>query len=341
MTIRRLAPEERILTRPLYEEVFPEDSQSFVDYYYTEKTADNEIYVVEEDGGIRSMLQLNPYLLMINGQAVQAHYIVAVGTQEAYRGRGYMTALIRQALEDMEADEEPFTFLMPADEAIYLPHDFRTVYTQKRHLQEAAAAASAANEGLTVRPAGEEDAEELAEFAGQLLEEEKQVYAARTREYYERLIREYAADGGALMLYEIEGVLLDCRIYLPEEEIHGKAGEEPVIMARLVNAPRMLSFLKAKNTLSVCFQVTDPILSGNNRCLTLTGDAGQFVAVGEAADAADSEGVLPAAALIKFVFGADTVEELAQEEGVSLSERMQEELGKLKSLSRIFLNEVV
>ncbi len=71
MTIRRLAPEERILTRPLYEEVFPEDSQSFVDYYYTEKTADNEIYVVEEDGGIRSMLQLNPYLLMINGQAVQ------------------------------------------------------------------------------------------------------------------------------------------------------------------------------------------------------------------------------------------------------------------------------
>ncbi len=252
-----------------------------------------------------------------------------------------MTALIRQALEDMEADEEPFTFLMPADEAIYLPHDFRTVYTQKRHLQEAAAAASAANEGLTVRPAGEEDAEELAEFAGQLLEEEKQVYAARTREYYERLIREYAADGGALMLYEIEGVLLDCRIYLPEEEIHGKAGEEPVIMARLVNAPRMLSFLKAKDTLSVCFQVTDPILSGNNRCLTLTGDAGQFVAVGEAADAADSEGVLPAAALIKFVFGADTVEELAQEEGVSLSGRMQEELGKLKALSRIFLNEVV
>ncbi len=340
MTIRKLAPEERILTRPMYEEVFPEDSQNFVDYYYTEKTADNEIYVVEKDGGIRSMLHLNPYTLLVNGQAVQTHYIVAVGTQEAYRGRGYMTALIHQALTDMEESEEPFTFLMPAAEAIYLPHDFRTVYTQKRHLQDPDAAASAAAQGITVRPALEADADALADFAGQLLEEDYQVYALRTPEYYERLIREYAADGGSLMLYEIEGVLFDCRIDLPEEETHGKAGDDPVIMVRLVNVPKMLSLLKAKDQLSVSFQVKDPMISGNNRCLKLTGEKKGFLAVWDA-EPADSEGVIPAAALIKFVFGADTVEELATEEGVEMALHMQEELGKIRPLSRIFLNEVV
>ncbi len=340
MKIRRLLPEEKALTRSLYEEVFPEDSPGFVDYYYAEKTADNEIYAVEEDGAIRSMLHLNPYTLMVNGQAVPAHYIVAVGTQEAYRGRGFMTALIRQALKDMEKDGEPFTFLMPAAEEIYLPHDFRTVYTQKRHLYTPASERSAVSQGMTVRKATETDAEELAEFAGDLLGKEYQVYALRTREYYERLIREYASDGGALILYEIEGIPVDCRIYLPEEETHGKAGEDPVIMIRPVNVPRLLALLKAVEPMDACFTVKDPVLEENCKCLRMTGNTDEGMTVSET-DPSDSEGEIPVTALGEFIFGAVTVQELAQEEGVCLSPRMVEELGKIRPLSRIFLNEVV
>ena len=47
MKIRRLEKEEHQVVRSLYEEVFSEDSTSFVDYYFTEKTQDNEIYVLE------------------------------------------------------------------------------------------------------------------------------------------------------------------------------------------------------------------------------------------------------------------------------------------------------
>ena len=72
MQVRRLSPEEHILTRALYEEAFSEDSQEFVDYYYTEKTADNQIYVLEEDGGIASMAHLNPYTLAVNGKGEEA-----------------------------------------------------------------------------------------------------------------------------------------------------------------------------------------------------------------------------------------------------------------------------
>ena len=45
MEVRKLERTEHQKTRFLYEEVFTQDSQSFVDYYYTEKTKDNDIYI--------------------------------------------------------------------------------------------------------------------------------------------------------------------------------------------------------------------------------------------------------------------------------------------------------
>lgn len=189
MKIRRLEKEEHQVVRSLYEEVFSEDSTSFVDYYFTEKTKDNEIYVLEEDGAVRSMLHLNPYQIMVNGIEKTAHYIVAVATQENWRKRGYMKALIRKALKDMYRNGENFTFLMPAAEAIYLPHDFRTVYEQEKRYFH--------GEG---EPLKIEEAGELAKLAESYLSAHYQVYAKRDAAYYERLVKEYASDGGRLMV---------------------------------------------------------------------------------------------------------------------------------------------
>ena len=106
MKIRKLETEEKQNTKKLYEEVFSEDSKSFVDYYYEEKLKDNQIYVVEEDGEIQAMLHLNPYELAVNGSKKDVNYIVAVATRESYRKRGYMAGLLKQALNDMYADGE-------------------------------------------------------------------------------------------------------------------------------------------------------------------------------------------------------------------------------------------
>lgn len=121
MKIRKLETGEKLNTRKLYEEVFSEDSKDFVDYYYEEKVKDNQIYVVEEDGEIQAMLHLNPYELAVNGSRKDVNYIVAVATRKAYRKRGFMAGMLKQALNDMYADGETFTFLMPASESIYLP----------------------------------------------------------------------------------------------------------------------------------------------------------------------------------------------------------------------------
>lgn len=340
MRIRKLELQENDKTRPLYEEVFSEDSESFVDYYYTEKTRDNQIYVVEEDGEIQSMIHLNPYKLMVNGMEKDANYIVAVATREKYRGRGYMGTLLKETLRDMYKAGESFTFLMPAAEAIYEPYDFRTVYEQERRFSPADQQAKLTMEdGRTcqVSPLKEEELTELADAANRALSSRYQVYALRSEAYYRRLQKEYASDGGKLMVYREGDAVIDCRPYIPDE---ASVGERPKIMVRIVDVRRMLMSVWLKTLAAVCFTVTDPVIEENNRCLVITGTefSGVMLMDGKPEN---SEGTLTVAALASLLFGAKSVVEIRKEEGVEMTERMKEELEKIVPLARIYLNEIV
>lgn len=330
MEIRRLAQDEKKCTRGLYEEVFSEDSKEFADYYYTEKTKDNVIYAAQEDGGIRGMLHLNPYVLSVNGSERDVNYIVAVATQKSYRGRGYMAALLRRALKDMYEAGQSFTFLMPAAEPIYLPHDFRTVYEQeKRYYEEGECAQS-------MVPAKAEDCPALSEAANRYLGSNYQVFAKRDTAYYQRLLKEYASDGGSLMLARSDGEITDCRIFMPD----GGEKEKPKIMVRIVDVRRMLMAVRVKSLIAVCFHITDSIIPENNRCVVITGTEFSGVMLMDSKQE-NSEGTITIAALASFLFGAKTAEEICEEEGVLMSERMRGEMEKIVPLSKIYLNEVV
>ena len=100
MEIRKLESAEHGKTRFLWEKIFKEDSQTFVDYYYFIRTKENVIYVVEEDGAIRSMLQKNPYRMKLEDSVFDSEYIVGVATEKEYRSRGYMRQLLIAALEE-------------------------------------------------------------------------------------------------------------------------------------------------------------------------------------------------------------------------------------------------
>lgn len=125
LTIHYLTDAERIRSRALYDEVFVEDADAFSELYYQIKAQDNQILVAEDNGAIVSMLHRNPYTFRFRGTSIPAEYIVAVATKVTYRHQGLMRELLTKALRDMYADDRPFTFLMPADEAIYTPFDFR------------------------------------------------------------------------------------------------------------------------------------------------------------------------------------------------------------------------
>lgn len=340
MKIRKLDISEHSKTRPLYEEVFHEDSQGFVDYYYTEKTRDNQIYVIEEDGAIQAMLHLNPYKLMVNDSKKDVDYIVAVATRESYRKRGYMGELLRTALRDMYAAGRSFTFLMPAAESIYTPYDFRTVYEQNRKLclqREPGKLALEAGRICQVSPAAEPDMEEIADAANQELSSLYQVYAYRTGDYYRRLKKEYASDGAELMVYRDGENIIDCRPYIPDEQ-PGEAA--PKIMVRIIDVRRILMSVRLKTLAAVCFRITDPVIEENNRCVVITGTEFSGVMLMDSKPE-NSEGTVAVSALAEFLFGVKTVDEICAEEGVQMTDRMKEELQKIIPLSRIYLNEVV
>ena len=114
--------------RPLYEEVFCEDPKSFVDYYFSDKCRDNVIIAMKApDGRIVSMAHLNPYQMMFCGHIITAYYIFAVATASDCRHKGFMTKILDAGFEWMRSKNVPFAFLLPVDEAIYLPYGFRTV----------------------------------------------------------------------------------------------------------------------------------------------------------------------------------------------------------------------
>lgn len=165
MEICSLTQEEKVESRALYEEVFAEDEKAFVDAYYQIKAKDNVILAVKEGGEIVSMLHRNPYTFRFRGKKLLADYIVAVATKRAFRHQGMMRTLLTAALRDMRLQKRPFTFLMPADEAIYTPFGFRLM--------------------------GNDDAaelKELSEHAVKQLAEEYDLFVEKDGVYWERHI---------------------------------------------------------------------------------------------------------------------------------------------------------
>ena len=207
MKLRKLSIDEHWKTRILWEEIFTEDSKEFLDYYYEAKTKENEIYVIEDGDQIVSMLHLNPYEMRIGNALFDTHYIVAVATGEKYRKRGLMRELLTYAMDVMKGRGEPFTFLMPASEAIYKPFGFSFVYTQNRGYFTGK---NHDIDGVTYVNALESDCEAIAEFANDMLSE-YDIVTNRSASYYETLLKEQQSEAGGILLVKnkecIVGVL--------------------------------------------------------------------------------------------------------------------------------------
>ncbi len=98
--------------------------------------------------------------------------------------------------------------------------------------------------------------------------------------------------------------------------------------------------VRLKTLAAVCFQITDPIIEENNRCVVITGTEFSGVMLMDSKQE-NSEGTVTISALAEFLFGAKNVDEICAEEGVRMTKRMKEELRKVVPLSKIYLNEVV
>lgn len=281
MNIRLLAPSEHVRTRKLYEQVFSEDTKEFVDYYYDHVTDHNQIWIMEDEEKqeIVSMLHLNPYQIHLGTKVCETNYIVAVATRESDRGQGNMRALLKASLNQMYEQQIPFTYLMPAAEAIYTPYDFVTVAGQEHYTYTGQMIGMEFEEvvrGSVQEYATEEDCEELAIFANQQLRKEYDVYTLRTEVYFKQILQELECQNGGIVLVKAEGELLGYFLVTNEDEVMIREPifaktydlplsikEEPKIMVRIVHVESMLRHMLSKIDADVLLEIYDPILSEN------------------------------------------------------------------------------
>lgn len=127
METRNITGKQCKATRSLWEEVFNEDSEQFTDYYFEHKAEKNIGYVIGE-APYDAMMFRAPYQLHIGNQQREISYLVGVATREECRHRGYMRSLLMHSFREMYEEKQPFTFLMPANPAIYEPFDFKYIY---------------------------------------------------------------------------------------------------------------------------------------------------------------------------------------------------------------------
>ena len=274
MKLRKLPKKEHWRTRELWERIFTEDTSEFLDYYYSVKAAENDIYVIEDAGEIVAMLHLNPYRMRIEGELYDTHYIVAVATDENYRKKGLMKRLLECAMRAMKRRGEPFTFLMPASESIYRGFGFKRIYEQP---SSEIAGKFDENSDLEFVPAKEEDCLEIAMFANYYLRD-YDVVTWRTEHHYQVLLKEFESENGGILLakkggkikgfccYANEGhleirepmfrneeILKHCIYQFTKDETtevlcvgYGNQKKEPMIMAKILNPELQLDFKKAK-----------------------------------------------------------------------------------------------
>lgn len=377
--IKILENEECLTLRPLWEEVFYEDSAEFTDYYFREKAARNRAFVLQEEEQVRAMLYLSPYPMMLrvgSGWTCRTiNYIVGVATKQEYRHRGYMNRILRAALRDMYEKKQPFAFLMPANPAIYQQYQFTYIYDRQEY-----ALREAKNEPMHF--ICENECAQVAAFAKEWITQHYDVFIQRDEAYYKVLIKELKAQNGGIcflrtqdegigyFLYakeegkiEIQEAVCADAVMNGDEEVQSfplnVTGEKtPMIMARIIDVKEMLSMLRTTGEeVEVWLEIEDPILEGNSafwHCRwsaetaviqkvsdTVSGQKEEKTAAEPATDR--TVAYVSIEKLTAWVFGYRSAELcfacITADEDAK--KRLQEQLAKVKALRRVFINEIV
>lgn len=276
-----LDAEDKDETKHLWHMCFPEDSESFIEYYYKEKTKDNEILVKKDNGLLISMVQYNPYSVKLRGRLWKLDYLVGVATEESRRREGHFRDVFVKMLHDEEAAGKPITYLVPVNPAVYAPMGFTFIGNVASYELTEEAKKTLTR---TVCQDTPEDCGRAAVYMEQWLGARYEMYTRRDAAYVSRLIKELASENGTLEFLEQDGRLVgldaywgwevrEHRLLYAEDAYTVKTGEKPWNMARLTNIGALLAAFglkqaeqqgEEKRILTLGIRMNDPILEMNN-----------------------------------------------------------------------------
>lgn len=359
-----LDAEDKDETKHLWHMCFPEDSESFIEYYYKEKTRDNEILVKKDNGLLISMVQYNPYAVKLRGRLWKLDYLVGVATEESRRREGHFRDVFVKMLHDEEAAGKPITYLVPVNPAVYAPMGFTFIGNVASYELTEKAKQTLTR---TVCQDTPEDCGRAAVYMEQWLGARYEMYTRRDAAYVSRLIKELDSENGTLEFLEQDGRLVgldaywgwevrEHRLLYAEDAYTVKTGEKPWNMARLTNIGALLAAFglkqaeqqgEEKRMLTLGIRMNDPILEMNN---------GEFVwTIGETGSSLKARKPEPDTCgctenvsiwletkpeeLVSWLFGCRKAEEIwgGQLENKGLSEI----LAQVDTVNGVYLDEIV
>ncbi len=235
--IQCISGKDVLTTRPLWEEVFDEDSPAFTDYYFSHKATQNTTFVCKYEGTIVSMVHLTPYQINIKGNIIPTFYIVGVATKEEHRHRGLMATLLQEVFTYAKEVKTPFVFLMPANPAIYEPFGFSYIYARPEYdvptniLTPEVYINILCDNGLYLQfidsTISESDLCKLVSFANTTLSQQYDYYIFRTSDYFRTLLAELKSQHGGIYLFKKEEDIVGYILYANE----GKAFIQEMLLS--------------------------------------------------------------------------------------------------------------
>lgn len=359
-----LDAEDKDETKHLWHMCFPEDSESFIEYYYKEKTKDNEILVKKDNGLLISMVQYNPYAVKLRGRLWKLDYLVGVATEESRRREGHFRDVFVKMLHDEEAAGKPITYLVPVNPAVYAPMGFTFIGNVASYELTEEAKKTLTR---TVCQDTPEDCGRAAVYMEQWLGARYEMYTRRDAAYVSRLIKELASENGTLEFLEQDGRLVgldaywgwevrEHRLLYAEDAYTVKTGEKLWNMARLTNIGALLAAFglkqaeqqgEEKRMLTLGIRMNDPILEMNN---------GEFVwTIGETGSSLKARKPEPDTCgctenvsiwletkpeeLVSWLFGCRKAEEIWG--GQFENKELAEILAQVDTVNGVYLDEIV
>lgn len=190
-----LTNDQKQMAMSLYREAFPEDSDSFIDYYQSEVLSRNEVLAEIAGDQVISMIHQNPYRIKMCDKNYNINYLVAVATAKEYRRQGYMRDLMERTLQDLYEKGQPFCYLQPANPAYYEPFDFAFVSNYEKNEYRDGNSCLI----LKVSPSELMTNIQLKDWIRAYLNQ-FEVANARDDAYFDRLSKELASENGYLQI---------------------------------------------------------------------------------------------------------------------------------------------
>lgn len=116
--IRYATNQDTAALKRLLKETFS-DNDRFIDLFFRLKFDGHNVCVYEHEGEVVSMAFLLPATIMLAEGERPVTYLYACATREAFRGRGYMRAIIERVYADICERGQVALLLLPAEESLY------------------------------------------------------------------------------------------------------------------------------------------------------------------------------------------------------------------------------